>query len=268
MENLKIAAVNFRAKFGDIESNLQSIDRWAKTLSHQNVDIALFPELSLSGYSNSKAIENYSFSLTSDTVSAIIEISQKYNIVLIVGFSELCDREYYISPLVINRGVLLGVYRKTHLSSKEKLFFKEGKTIPIFKINECTFAIQICYDTHFPELATAQALKGCDIIFASFASPRDNPVAKKERFLRFLPARAYDNSCYLISCNLTGVGDKLQKFSGVALAINPKGEVIKSVAHMDEREIIIEISGDELNRIKKTSMGYFLPNRREDLYRS
>ena len=85
--------------------------------------------------------------------------------------------------------------------------------------------------------------------------------------LRYLPARAYDNGCYLVACNLVGAGRRGQDFSGVALVISPKGEVLASSDGLEEGAAMARLAGSEIERIHRTKMGHFLSWRRPEFYK-
>jgi predicted amidohydrolase len=84
--------------------------------------------------------------------------------------------------------------------------------------------------------------------------------------LRYMPARAYDNSCYLAACNAVGTGAQGQSFAGVALIISPKGKVLVESVGWEEGVAVARLPGAEIERLRRTTMGYFLAHRRFDLY--
>ena len=267
MQDTRIAAVNFQSEFGKIETNLSKIEEWATTLARQNVDIICFPELSLCGYDNSPALLHFSFPIPSSETEELAKIAKKTGTTLLVGFNEIdAQKKCYISHLVVSPEGISGVYRKTHLGPTEQNFFTPGDTIPVFQHPKCCFGIQICFESHFPEISMTQALQGAEILFIPFASPPDTPANLRERFLRYLPARAYDNSCYVVNCNPTGQGKHGKPFSGVALIINPKGLVIAEQTGWEEQAVIATLTSEELSRIKQTKMGYFLDHRRPEIF--
>ena len=172
----------------------------------------------------------------------------------------------YISQLVVGPKGLLGQYRKTHLSPPEKVAYRAGQRIDTFIYNGVTFGIQLCYESHFPEISGLMALKGAEIIFIPHASPRGDPKDKIQSWLRHLPARAFDNAIFVVACNQVGKSGEGLSFPGVAVALNPAGRVIASYKGNREKMILAEIKMDELKEIRRHKMKYFLPNRRPELY--
>ena len=267
MEDLTVAAVNFQAEFGHIDKNLENVRRWAGDLSEQGVQLICFPEMCLSGYDRTPAIYDFCLPVPGPVSDELASIAARWGVTLLVGLAEVDEQSRrFISQTIVGPQGLVGVYRKTHLNRPEKDIFQAGDDIGVFQLNECVVGMQLCYDAHYPELSTLQALAGAEIIFVASASPRDDPPVKKERMLRYLPARAYDNSCYLVACNLVGTGAQGQSFGGVALILSPKGELLAESVGWREGAAVARLPGREIERLRRTKMGYFLAHRRPDLY--
>ena len=90
-----------------------------------------------------------------------------------------------------------------------------------------------------------------------FASPRETPDEKLDRFKMILRSRAYDNTCYACCCNAVGNYGDGQRYVGVALIVDPRGNVIAEACGYEEDFIEAEIDLGEIDRIKSSSMGYF-----------
>ncbi|MEW5958280.1 MAG: nitrilase-related carbon-nitrogen hydrolase [Chloroflexota bacterium] len=267
MQDISVAAVNFRAEFGQTEANLNRIKHWTTRLAQQGAEIICFPEMSLCGYERTEAVDAAARPIPGRATDRLTAIAAEAGVTLLVGLAEVdAHKRRFISQVVVTPQGLAGVYRKTHLNLPERDIFAAGDEPGVFDHPRCTFGVQLCYDAHFPELSTLQALAGAEILFVASASPRDDPPVKKERMLRYLPARAYDNGCYLVACNLVGHGARGQSFAGVALILNPKGEVMAEAVGWEEGFALARLHGHELERLRRTRMGYFLAHRRPELY--
>ena len=93
----------------------------------------------------------------------------------------------------------------------------------------------------------------------------------KEIWLRYLGARAYDNSVYLGACNLIGSNGKAKEFSGGAIVIGPKGDLFNESNVGEEGILAATLSADRINLLRspdRASMRdtFFLADRRKDLY--
>jgi predicted amidohydrolase len=267
MQDVTVAAVNFRADFGDTAGNLCHIEEWVRRLAQRGAEIICFPELSISGYDHTPAVRSLAQPIPGPATDHLVQLAARHEVTVLAGLAERDEGgRMFVTHAVATPGGLSGSYRKTHLGPAEARVFQPGDRVGVFHHDGCTFGLQLCYDAHFPEVSTVQALAGADLLFMAFASPRDAAHAKAERLMRYLPARAYDNGCYVVACNLVGDGPAGQSFSGVALILGPKGEVLDQVAGEEEGAVCLQLDGAAVERLRRTRMGYFLAHRRPELY--
>ena len=99
-----------------------------------------------------------------------------------------------------------------------------------------------------------------------YASPRETPIEKKERWLRYLCARAYDNSIFVIACNQVGSYNRKGSFPGVALVLDPKGQIIAETYSEKQEMIIADLTVSDLMQVRGSKMGFFLDRRRPEIY--
>jgi len=271
MENTRIALVQMESIIGKTNDNINKIEKFVHEAKQKDVHIICFPELSVQGYCKSKAkeLQEQIPGLISQKIS---NLAKENDINIIVGMIEKSNNENpYISQLVCLDTGATHVYRKTHLGLSEMSIFSAGNEFLTFQTKQCTFAIQICWETHFPEISTIQSLKGAEIIFTPFASP-DKVGDRKQIWLKYLTARAYDNSVFIATCNLIGSNGLDVNFAGGCLVIDPKGDLIAEDFSQKESILIVDLPNNEINEIRKTERksmkySYFLQYRRPELYK-
>lgn len=256
---------------GETERNLQKITHMAEVAQKQQISLLCFPECALNGYSPQDALE-IGETLKNSKIRQLRECSQDLGITLLVGLVEHSTdvQKPYISHVVLSPGEEPSVYRKVHLGRSELEYFTPGACFPIFSAHGTTFAVGICWDWHFPEMAAIYSLKGAEVLFAPHASPLISGD-RKEIWLRYLGARAYDNSVYVGACNLIGSNGKAKEFSGGSLIIGPKGDVCSQSDLAEEGILSSTLSADRINLIRspdRASMrdSFFLADRRKELY--
>ncbi|MBO8137556.1 MAG: nitrilase [Desulfotomaculum sp.] len=270
MKKTRIALVQLNSIFAQVEKNLQKISQFVKQAYKQGADIICFPELAVQGYSRSDS-DFCSEPIPGPSSSYISSLSKQYNITILAGTAEKNKSgKPYITHLVSTPGGI-DKYRKTHLGSSEKPYFSEGNQLPVFKTEKAVFGVQICWDLHFPEVTTIMSLKGAEIIFAPHASPRI-AGSRKDMWLKYLTARAYDNTVYLAACNLIGSNGKGSCFSGGIMVVDPKGNVIAEDFNGQESMLVVDLDAEMINKIryeKTTTMRniFYLQARRPELYR-
>lgn len=259
-----VAAVSSKSRIGDVEFNLSTTMDWIKSFDAQGVDFILFPELNLSGYIRDIEILKTVLLEKEALFTSLMEISKNTNSAFAVGFPEQEREKYFITHFVFDGGKIIGKHRKTHVSITEKEVYSEGDEINVFPVKEMFVGIQICYETHFPEISAIQAQKGANVLAMAFASPKETCQDKIERFKRYIPARAYDNSCFAMICNQVTTDKRGTVFPCASLIIDPKGKVL-SESFVEENEFAVaNIDFHEINRIRESKMAFFNSHKRTD----
>jgi len=253
--------------FGDMETNLKNVDGYVAAAAARNADMVCFPELTLTGYSIRDDVRPYAETIPGPASSRLVEIARKHGIMVLAGMLEKSTGEGpYISHVIADPSGIIGVYRKTHLSPMERGIYAQGHDVAVFTRGDNTFGIQLCYESHFPELSTIMSLQGIDILFIPFASPNRDPNEKRESWLRMLPARAFDNGVFLVACNQTGQNGRGLTFPGVMIMLDPSGKEISHYAGHDEHMIVKELQRGDLDRARGNRMQAFMNYRRPELY--
>ena len=267
MKNIRIAVVISNSPVGKIRQNLDALAGWVRDAKKKDAAIICFPEMNITGYSTRKKIVNSAQLVPGPVTGELVELAEKENITILAGFAEKDEKgRIYAGHLVVTPQGFSGVYRKLHIAPPEQRIFSPGRNIPLFEAHGVSFGIQLCYDAHFPELSTRMAIEGADLIFIPHASPRGTPEEKYSSWMRHLTARAFDNGLFVVACNQTGENKKGLKFPGIALVIDPSGNVIAKDVSGKENMIVVDLKAGDLAKVRNHKMRYFLPNRRSDLF--
>jgi len=267
MENLKVAAVCMGAVPGEIDENLKKIETLALEASKGGAQVVCFPEFSVTGYAPKSPDLICGREDSQMIVNHLRRISADLNLVVLAGFIEYAaDFRPHITQVITGPEGVIGCHRKTHLGPAERKFYAEGQDLSPFTYRGLCFGVELCYESHFPEISTTLALKGADILFVPHASPRGSPEEKMKSWKRHLPARAFDNGLFVVACNQVGRNSYGLHFPGVVLLLGPDGLLLESYAGEEERVVIAELKGKDLKKVREHRMKYFLPERREELY--
>lgn len=267
MTSLRAALVVQKCIAGNFNKNLDSTLNFIHEAHENKADIVVFPEMNLTGYVSNKNITDICRKIDGDLVKALTEASSSMNITVLAGIAERSSTGgIYASHLVFSPSGEYGKYRKIHTSPFEKKYFSSGEELNMFTCSGFNFGIQLCYDSHFPELSTVMALKGADIIFIPHASPRGTSREKFDSWSRHLTARAFDNSVYVAACNQTGDNSCGLSFPGISLLISPDGNIVHKSLEPGEGLHMVSLKKSALDHIRSHKMRYFLPNRRDDLF--
>jgi N-carbamoylputrescine amidase len=233
----------------------------------QGANLICFPELNITGYSTRAAIADSAEPVPGSASRRLQQMAREFQMVILAGMAEKDESgQIFASHLVVTPQALAGVYRKVHIAPPELGIFSAGSAIPVFEIQGVKMGIQLCYDVHFPELSTRMAVDGADIIFMPHASPRGTPAEKLTSWLRHLTARAFDNGLYIVACNQNGDNRQGLQFPGVAVVIDPAGEITQKNISGEDGIMIADLKADKLKAVRSHRMRYFLPHRRPEIY--
>ena len=158
-------------------------------------------------------------------------------------------------------------YRKLHVAPPERGTLTPGDRVPVFEACGLRFGLQLCYDAHFPELATTMALAGAEAIFLPHASPRGTARAKLASWLRHLTARAFDNGSFRGGLQPGGTERgraRLSRHGGGHRPRRQRDGQKKTVTR--EALLLADLDAAALRRVRGHRMRYFLPHRRPALY--
>ena len=177
--------------------NLNNIIKYIKKAASKNVDIVCFPEAALVHSKNKKTIEKTPIKKYID----IIKKECKENkIHCIFGSNILKNDKLYNSAFFIDsKGKIAYTYNKVNLFIKEKNTTAPGKTNRVIKTKFGKIGIIICWDIAYPEYIKELSKKGAWIIFCP--SYIKNYGRELESYLGLPYSRAFESSCYFVSCD-------------------------------------------------------------------
>lgn len=185
---VKIAAATPVVKVADCKSNALQIESLMAIAEGKGVQITIFPELSITGYTCGDLFAQQL--LLEDAEAALMQIlsnTRQLGITAILGMPISINSVLINAAVVINRGKILGIVPKTYLPNYKEFYEQRwftsatdinednirlcGQSCPVgtnllFECTSVTFGIEICEDlwSVIPPSCTL-ALQGAEIIF-------------------------------------------------------------------------------------------------------
>lgn len=269
MLDLRIAVAQMTCRVGDTAANLAAIERLVRRSCAEGVDLLCLPELCICGYNAGDNDTPVPEPLDGPSVRHLADLARATGLTYLAG---LLERDLsgivYNTQLVFGPDGVHGHYRKTHVPTAEIGTWRHGEDLPVFGHPKARFGIEICYDSHFPEVSTELAERGAEILFLPHASGGDETPAQKEaRWLRYMLARAYDNAVCLAVCNQVGDNGAGRTFAGVSFICDARGVVVARARHGDREELVIaDLKAADLAAVRRVPEGFFRHFRRPGLY--
>ncbi len=258
MKQLSCAAIQFNINLGYIDANLDKATSALQRVAARGAQLAVLPEMWSCGYDyrNLKGLAKE----TPRVLEAVQEECRKLNLVSVGSLPELDKGTIYNTAYVIDKGELVGSYRKLHLFStmREDQFLGAGNHALVAETSLGRLGIAICYDLRFPELFRKLALEGAEII----CIPAEWPKPRQEHWKTLLRARAIENQLFIIAANCCGLQGKLD-FFGLSQLISPLGNLLQT-AEEAETELVANFDFSEMEKYRAQIKT--LVDRRADIY--
>ncbi|WP_320670505.1 nitrilase-related carbon-nitrogen hydrolase [Patulibacter defluvii] len=220
---------------GDRAANLAALA--AALEAHPEVELAVLPELFLSGYGPDAVA---AAGCGADELTPVRELAARHATAVVVGFAERADGVVYDAMACVDRdGALAGVYRKTHLFDGERDVFAAGDELLLCELAGRRVGILNCMDIEFPEPARALARAGAELLVTASAnmSPYWDCHDLHAR------ARALDNRLAHLYSNRPGAEAGL-RFVGGSRAITSDGAVVAECGRDEDELLAVDLDLD------------------------
>jgi predicted amidohydrolase len=227
MRTVRIAAAQTAEIREDIEAALTGLAAISARAATEGAALLVFPEGFLQGYLTEDApARRHALDLASPAFAALLDRFPKTGPVIVAGLIEVEDGRLFNTAVVVDRGMLVGRYRKAHLLGGEQIF-EPGRDSPIFEAGDLRFGINICYDTNFPQAARRVADGGGDLIVcpANNMYPRKTSEAFRQVHNAARGERCRETGLWLVSSDVTGERDGRVSWGPTAV-LNPSGQVV------------------------------------------
>lgn len=286
---IKVAAAIPSVKVADCSYNVQQIESLIAMAEGKGVEVIVFPELCITGYTCQDLFKQTLLLEQAETsVLMLLDFTRKLDIISIVGVPVVVGDLLLNCAAVIQKGDLLGLVPKTYLPNYsefyEKRWFASSQDLQPSEIrfagnkivvtpqptlfrtcDGAMFGVEICEDVWAPVPPSCNlALSGADIIFNLSAS--DELIGKHD-YLKGLLAQ---QSAHMISGYVysgCGFGESTQDvvYGGNAIAYE-NGQLLAESERfaLDPQLIITQIDVEKIRNERRTNSTYINAQRGHD----
>ena len=232
---------------GDIAGNQQLILDAAYKMRAQQVDLLLFPELSLTGYPPEDLLLRPAFQQRVDDALEQIR-TQVSGIILVIGCPGIRDGQRYNMAIVLRDGHILAEYRKRNLPNygvfDEHRYFQAGTETTTFRHQGVIFGLAICEDLWHPKPVRDVAAAGATWLLSLHASPfHRGKLAERETQIGTLAER---HQLHIAYANQVGGQDELV-FDGGSFVADSRGEIIQRCPTFASAETVFDTEPQEVS---------------------
>src|SRR5512144_3423246 len=119
----RVAACTVPISIADPETNADAILAQARACHDEGVAVAIFPELSLTGYSiEDLFLQDAVLELVHTALARLVEESRELMPVLVVGAPLMQGNRVYNCAVVVHRGEILGAAPKSYLPTYREFY--------------------------------------------------------------------------------------------------------------------------------------------------
>jgi predicted amidohydrolase len=245
---MKAGFYQFNPTFGDKKRNFKEVLR---AVNNTLPELLVLPEFFATGYqfiSREEVVELSEPIPEGPTTEFLTGISTGKKCFITAGLPEKKDGSFYNSAILTGPEGFIGLYRKTHLYSEEKLYFSPGDTgFRVWDTAIGRIGIMICFDWFFPESMRTLALLGAEVV--AHPSNLVLPYCPDA-----MPVRCLENRVYSVTANRTGTEKRGEgaelTYIGMSEIVSPEGKILIR-APRDKKAMMTADIDPELARNKE-----------------
>ena len=269
LDYIRIACAVPAVKVGDVKKNTEDICAYLAKADAQNVDIVVFPELAMTGYTCGDLFYQQTLHNAVETgLRRILACSQEHpDLTAIIGLPVRMGMQLANCAAVISDGCIRGLVSKTYMVDyggfNESRWFAplgEGTYIMLagqevslgtdllYRVGETTVGIEICEDLFAPvSPSTFHALNGAEVILNLAASPEQ--TGKKRSRTEQIKAHSASGKCVyaFVSAGCTESTSDLV-FSGHSV-VAENGDILAESANVVDSDYLL-VQDCDLGRIR------------------
>ncbi|MFQ6108323.1 MAG: nitrilase-related carbon-nitrogen hydrolase [Candidatus Aminicenantales bacterium] len=264
---MKVGLAQISPVLGNVKKNLDLHFRTIEKARKKEVDLLVFPELSLTGYTLKDLVEEVALRPEKDPLFSKLKAASR-DLSLVVGFVEEKERGlFHNSAAFLSGGKILHIHRKvfapTYGMFEEMKFFALGRNFRPFLTPFGKAGMMICYDFLHYGASYLLFAGGSEIIIVISAAPgrglSENDAYESNRMWELMgEAISRFSSVFLFYCNRVGFEDG-KHFAGGSFIFDPMGKLLAKASTLEEELLVKEIN---LNDIRETRKKW--PYRRDE----
>jgi NAD+ synthase (glutamine-hydrolysing) len=245
---------------GDFDGNLERILRGVRQAGEKGSSLAVFPELSLTGYPPLDLLENRTFILEAgQALDRLLLESKEIDLTILVGSIMPRDdssvgKSLYNAAILIRQGDILATHYKVLLPTydvfDESRYFESGAALTVAQVAGRPIAISVCEDVwndktywtrpqyHFDPVENVLVSNPNTPLINIAASPYSHGKGPMRYEMLANTARRF--GAPVLYVNQVGGNDSLV-FDGRSLALDPAGNIIALADDFHEQLLVIDL---------------------------
>ncbi|MGL4550313.1 MAG: carbon-nitrogen hydrolase family protein [Gemmataceae bacterium] len=229
---LRVAAVQLRST-RDLDANVAAHAAWLKRCAADRVDVAVFPECSVTGYFDD-LIPKLTAKALAEAEAKVAAACKEHRIWAVVGSPVRDGDRLFNSAVVIDdAGKVRERYHKVQLAER---WPTPGDHLSVFRVKGVPCSVIVCHDERYPELVRLPVLAGARVVF--YLS-HESPITQEHKvgpYRAQIQARAVENTVYVAHANAPANRDATGSH-GHSRLIDPDGVIVHEAGVFTEEAV-------------------------------
>jgi predicted amidohydrolase len=255
---IRIGLAQIDPRLGDVQANVCKHLAFIEEAGRQEVQILIFPELSLTGYFIKDLVSEVGLRANSALLAELGMAAARAGLDIVLGFVEESPRyTYFNAAAYFHGGRLHHIHRKVYLPTyglfDEQRYIGRGERIAAFDTPYLRSALLICEDMWHPSTVYVASQDGADLLICPSCSPgrgialRETRLGSADSWERLCRTYAEFFVSFVVYCNRVGFEDGVN-FWGGSLVVAPDGTVLLSAPLFEEGLYTVSIDPKALQR--------------------
>jgi NAD+ synthase (glutamine-hydrolysing) len=244
VDRIRVAACQVNTVVGALAGNAARILAALDEAERGGADLAVFPELAVTGYPPEDLLARASF--VDENLVALAEVAASTRAcVAVVGYVDRDAAGRLVNAAALCAGGrILGRYQKRILPNygvfDEQRWFVPGREAPVsFVVGGVPVGMSVCEDMWFAKGPMRdQAQAGARLLVNLNASPYSR--GRREERLVVLAQRVAETGCPIVYVNQVGGQDELV-FDGASMVVGADGELLGSARQFEEEVLVVDV---------------------------
>ncbi|MBA4600825.1 nitrilase-related carbon-nitrogen hydrolase [Thermoactinomyces mirandus] len=253
---MKVGLAQIRPRLGRVDSNVELHEEMIRRAQEEQVDLLVFPELSLTGYNLLDLTYEMARDPFSPEIQGLIQLAGDMD--LVFGFVEHSPEHIlYNSAAYISAGNLHYLHRKIYLPTygmfDEGRYFGKGEVIRSFPTRFGQAGLLICEDVWHSSSSYILTQDGAQILVVISNAPASGvggpKLGAQDTWDTLLKNQAMLNGSYVLYCNRVGTEDGITFFGG-SQVIDPFGEIEARADLFHEDLLVVDLDLDKVRKAR------------------
>ncbi|MGA8941428.1 MAG: nitrilase-related carbon-nitrogen hydrolase [Thermoactinomyces sp.] len=253
---MKVGLAQIRPRLGRVDRNVELHEEMIRRAQEEQVNLLVFPELSLTGYNLLDLTYEMARDPFSPEIQGLVQLAGDMD--LVFGFVEHSPEHIlYNSAAYFSVGNLHYLHRKVYLPTygmfDEGRYFGKGEVIRSFPTRFGQAGLLICEDVWHSSSPYILTQDGAQILIVLSNAPASgvggSKLGTQENWDALIRNHAMLSGSYMIYCNRVGTEDGIT-FYGGSQVVDPFGETEAQAELFEEDLLIVDLDLDKVRKAR------------------